>query len=160
MGTRRALKDYNRDELAVATKVYIPMREGPNGGGLSRKHIMPEIDNSPLASGKLARDWSETTKRTQTDKVMKMKYGATEDADKPIAERVAELAKKRGVPMSHIATAWILQKDPVAAPIIGATKPSHIEQAAAALPLTLTAEEAAYLEEPYVPHKVVGALSP
>jgi aryl-alcohol dehydrogenase-like predicted oxidoreductase len=254
----RALKDYDRSELVVATKVFIPMRKGPNGGGLSRKHIMGEIDSSlkrlgmdyvdlyiihrwdyktpieetmsalhdivkagkvryigasamyawqfqkalytseangwtrfismqnhwnllyreeeremiplcddakiactpysPLASGKLARKWSETTERSQTDKIMKMKYGATEDVDKPIVDRVAELSAKYGVPMSHISTAWLLQKKQVTAPIIGATKASHIEQAAAALSVTLTAEDAAYLEEPYVPHKVVGAL--
>ena len=254
----RALKEYNRDELVVATKVFIPMREGPNGSGLSRKHIMAEIDNSlkrldmdfvdlyiihrwdyntpieetmsalhdvvksgkaryigasamyawqfqkalytaekygftkfvsmqnhwnmiyreeeremvplckdagvactpysPLASGKLARSWSETTKRSQTDKIMGYKYGPTEDIDKPIVDRVAELAEKYNVPMSHISTAWILQKDTVAAPVVGATKISHIEDAVAALEVKLTEEDCKYLEELYLPHKVVGAI--
>ena len=254
----RALRGHNRDELVIATKVFIRMREGPNGAGLSRKHIMAEIDSSlkrlgmdyvdlyiihrwdygtpieetmsalndvvksgkaryigasamyawqfqkalytaekhgytkfvsmqnhwnllyreeeremvplcrdakiactpysPLASGKLARDWSITTARVRTDNVMKSKYGATENVDKPIADRVAELASRHGVPMSHISTAWLLHKDIVAAPIIGATKALHIEEAAAALKLKLTADEIAYLEEPYVPHKVVGAV--
>jgi len=115
---------------------------------------------SPLASGKLARDWSETTKRTQTDKIMRLKYGATEDVDKPIVERVAELASKHAVPMSHISTAWLLQKETVAAPVIGATKIHHIEDAVTALKVKLSEEECAYLEEPYMPHKVTGALPP
>ena len=256
----RALKDHKRDDLVVATKVFIPMRPGPNGGGLSRKHILAEIDNSlrrlgmdyvdlyiihrwdystpieetmaalhdvvkagkaryigasamfawqfqkalytsekygftkfvsmqnhwnliyreeeremvplckdakiactpysPLASGKLARAWAETTLRTQTDKVMVMKYGSSEDVDKPIVERVSELAEKHGVPMSHISAAWLLQKDTVASPVVGATKMSHIEDAVASLQVKLTKEECEYLEELYVPHKVTGALPP
>lgn len=253
----RALKDYNRDEIVVATKVFIRMRDGANGAGLSRKAIMSEIDHSlkrlgmdyvdlyiihrwdyntpieetmsalhdvvktgkaryigasamyawqfqkalytaekngwtrfvsmqnhynllyreeeremmplcksekiactpysPLASGRLARDWSESTKRYETDKIAIAKYGATADTDRPIAERVAELAERHGVLMAQIATAWILAKDTVAAPIIGATKAAHIEDAVAALSLKLTQEEICYLEEPYVPHKVMGA---
>ena len=255
----RALKDYNRDELVVATKVYIRMREGQNSAGLSRKHIMAEIDNSlrrlnmdyvdlyiihrwdydtpieetmcalndvvksgkaryigasamfawqfqkalntaekhgwtkfismqnhwnliyreeeremvplckdakiattpysPLASGKLARDWSIVTKRS-TDKIIEMKYGSSEDIDKPIIDRVSELAAKHGVPMPNIATAWLLQKETVAAPIIGATKVSHIEQAVAALLVKLTAEEVNYLEELYIPHRITGPITP
>ena len=254
----RALKEYKREDLVVATKVFIPMREGPNGGGLSRKNIMFEIDESlkrldmdyvdlyiihrwdyntpieetmsalndvikagksryigasamfawqfqkalyvaekhgwtefismqnhwnllyreeeremvplckdakiactpysPLASGKLARAWTETTERSRTDEIMKRKYGATEDVDKPIVDRVSELAEKHNVPMSHISTAWLLQKDTVATAIIGATKVSHIEQAVASLTVKLTAEDITYLEEPYVPHKVIGAI--
>ena len=254
----RALKDYNRDELVVATKVFIRMRDGANGAGLSRKHIMSEIDNSlkrlnmdyvdlyiihrwdyttpieetmsalhdvvksgkvryigasamfawqfqkalytsekngwtrfasmqnhwnliyreeeremvplckdakisctpysPLASGKLARAWSETTERSRTDKIMKMKYGTTEDIDKPIVDRVTALSEKYGVPMSQISTAWLLQKEPVAAPIIGATKLSHIEQAVEACSLKLSVDDVAYLEEPYRPHSVIGAI--
>jgi aryl-alcohol dehydrogenase-like predicted oxidoreductase len=71
-------------------------------------------------------------------------------------ERVAELAEKHGVPRVHIAIAWLLQKQPVTAPIIGATKISHLEDAAGGLAIKLTQEEVAYLEEPYVPHSIVG----
>ncbi|MFX0561162.1 aldo/keto reductase [Tepidibacillus infernus] len=256
----RALKDFaNRDEIVIATKVYFPMHEGPNGKGLSRKHIMSEIDKSlkrlgtdyvdlyqihrwdyntpieetmealhdvvkagkaryigasamyawqflkalhvaekngwtrfvsmqnhlnliyreeeremlplckeekigvipysPLASGKLTRDWSETTLRSETDQVQKSKYGATENTDRIVVERVAEIAKKHGVPRAQIALAWLLQKEPVTAPIIGATKISHLEDAVAALSVKLTTEEIAYLEEPYVPHPVVGPIN-
>ena len=86
----------------------------------------------------------------------KMKYDSTADADLPIIERVGELAEKHGVPRVHIALAWLLQKKPVSAPIIGATKLSHLEDAIGALAVKLTPEESAYLEEPYLPHKVVG----
>jgi len=256
----RALKDYaNRDEIVLATKVYFPMHKGPNGSGLSRKHIMSEIDKSlkrlgtdyidlyqihrwdyhtpieetmealhdlvkagkvryigasamyawqflkaihvadkngwsrfvsmqnhlnliyreeeremlplckeekiavipysPLASGRLTRDWSETTLRSETDDTQKSKYGATENTDRLVVERVAEIAEKHGVKRSQIALAWLLQIEPVAAPIIGATKVSHLEDSVGALPVKLTTEEVSYLEEPYVPHPVVGALN-
>ncbi|MGG2026490.1 aldo/keto reductase [Gottfriedia sp. S16(2024)] len=255
----RALKDYaNRDEIVLATKVYFPMHKGPNGSGLSRKHIMSEIDKSlkrlgtdyvdlyqihrwdyntpieetmealhdlvkagkvryigasamyawqflkalhvaekngwtkfvsmqnhlnliyreeeremlplckeekigvipysPLASGRLTRDWSNTTLRSETDETQKSKYGATENTDRLVVERVAEIAEKHGVTKSNIALAWLLQKEPVSAPIIGATKTSHLEDSVGALSVKLSTEEVAYLEEPYVPHPVVGAL--
>ncbi|MBT2604279.1 aldo/keto reductase [Bacillus sp. ISL-53] len=113
---------------------------------------------SPLASGRLTRDWSETTHRSETDQVQKMKYDATADTDRLIVDRVAELAEKHGVPRAHVALAWLLQKEPVTAPIVGSTKISHIEDAVAALSLSLSlsTEEVAYLEEPYVPHAIVG----
>ncbi|MBE5102231.1 aldo/keto reductase [Priestia aryabhattai] len=109
---------------------------------------------SPLASGRLVRDWSVTTKRTETDKIAVSKYGATIDVDRPIYERVAEMAEKKGLSKAQIALGWMLQK--ATAPIIGATKTSHIEDAVSALPVTLTDDEMEYLEEPYVPHKIVG----
>jgi aryl-alcohol dehydrogenase-like predicted oxidoreductase len=90
--------------------------------------------------------------------VFKHKYGATENIDKPIVDRAAELADKYGVPIPCISLAWLMQKETVAAPVIGATKLAHIEQAVEALSVKLTAEDVAYLEELYVPHKVVGAL--
>jgi aryl-alcohol dehydrogenase-like predicted oxidoreductase len=253
----RALKDYaKRDEIVIATKVHGQMYEGPNGGGLSRKTIMSEIDHSlnrlgtdyvdlyiahrwdyttpieetmealhdvvkagkaryigasamyawqfqkalytaekhgwtrfvsmqdhlnllyreeeremlplcreerigvtpysPLASGRLTRDWSETTKRSETDQIAKAKYDSSADADRLVVERVAEIAERQGVPRGHIALAWLLQKESVAAPIIGATKISHLEDAVAATDVTLTQEEVTYLEEPYVPHRIVG----
>lgn len=253
----RALKDYaKRDEIVIATKVHGQMCEGPNGGGLSRKAIMSEIDHSlkrlgtdyvdlyiahrwdyttpieetmeafhdivkagkaryigasamyawqfqkalytaekhgwtrfvsmqdhlnllyreeeremlplcreerigvtpysPLASGRLTRDWSETTKRSETDQIAKAKYDSSAEADRLVVERVAEIAERKGVPRGHIALAWLLQKEPVTAPIIGATKISHLEDAVAAIDVTLTQEEVAYLEELYAPHRIVG----
>jgi aryl-alcohol dehydrogenase-like predicted oxidoreductase len=255
----QALKDYaNRDEIVIATKVFGKMRESPNGGGLSRKAIMSEIDRSlkrlgtdyvdlyiihrwdyntpieetmealhdivktgkaryigasamyacqfqkalhvaekhgwtrfvsmqnhynliyreeeremmplcveekiaitpysPLASGRLARTASETTTRHETDSIAKNKYDATAEADQIVIERVAETAAKHEVPMAHIALAWMLQKAPVVAPIIGATKISHLESAVEALVVKLSPEEIAYLEEPYVPHPLVGLI--
>lgn len=254
----RALKDFaNRDEVVIATKIHGTMREGPNGGGLSRKAILSEIDHSltrlgtdyvdlyiihrwdygtpieetmealndvvragkaryigasamwawqfqkalyvaekhgwtrfvsmqdhlnliyreeeremlplcraegigvtpysPLASGRLTRDWTpESSLRAQTDQIARSKYDATADTDRQIVERVAELADKHGVPRAHIALAWLLQQPPVVAPIIGATKISHLEDAIGALAVKLAPEEVTYLEEPYVPHAVVG----
>jgi len=256
----RALKDFaKRDEIVLATKVHGTMHPGPNGGGLSRKAILSEIDKSltrletdyvdlyqihrwdyqtpieetmealhdvvkagkaryigasamyawqfqkalhvaethgwtrfvsmqnhlnliyreeeremmplcreekigvipysPLASGRLTRDWSpESTLRSATDQIAKLKYDATADTDRRIVERVAEQAEKHGAPRVHIALAWLLQKAPVTAPIVGATKISHLEDAVGALSVRLTQDEVAYLEEPYVPHRVVGAL--
>lgn len=116
------------------------------------------IPYSPLASGRLTRDWSESTHRSETDQVQKSKYDSTADTDRFIVERVAEIASKHGVPRVHIALAWLMQKQPVTAPIIGATKISHLEDAVAAMNLKLTAEEMAWLEEPYVPHPVVGLI--
>ncbi|WP_409290442.1 aldo/keto reductase [Peribacillus sp. SCS-37] len=111
---------------------------------------------SPLASGKLTRDWSETTQRSKTDFILKSKYDATADADRYVVERVASLAEKHRVPRIHIALAWLLQKEPVTSPILGATKSSHLEDAVGALSVKLTPEEMAFLEEPYVPHPIVG----
>jgi aryl-alcohol dehydrogenase-like predicted oxidoreductase len=256
----RALKEFNanRDEIVVATKVWGKLREGPNGGGLSRKAILSEIDHSlkrlgldyvdlyqihrwdystpieetmealndvvrsgkaryigasamyawqfqkalyvaekhgwtqfvsmqnhmnliyreeeremmplcreekigvipysPLASGRLTRDQAaEGTLRSETDQIQKMKYDATADTDQQIVKRVAEIAERHNVPRVHIALSWLLQKEPVTAPIVGATKVSHLEDAVGAFNIKLTSEEVAYLEEPYVPHRVVGA---
>lgn len=116
------------------------------------------IPYSPLASGRLTRDLSETTHRSLTDQAQKSKYDATANADRAIVERLASIAKERGVPRAQVALAWLLQKEPVTAPIIGATKISHLEDATVALSLKLTPEEMTLLEEPYIPHKVVGAL--
>jgi len=254
----RALKDFaKRDEVVIATKVHGKMFEGPNGGGLSRKAILSEIDKSlkrletdyvdlyiihrwdyetpidetlealndvvragkaryigasamwawqfqkalhvsdlhgwarfvsmqdhlnliyreeeremlplcrdqkigvtpysPLASGRLTRNWStESTLRSETDQIQKLKYEAAAESDRPIVERVAEIAEKYGVARTQIALAWLLQKEPVTAPIIGATKISHLEEAVGALSLKLTPEEVTSLEEPYLPHPIVG----
>lgn len=253
----RALRDFaRRDEVVIATKVFFPMRKGPNGGGLSRKAIMTEIDNSlrrlgtdyvdlyqihrwdygtpieetlealhdvvkagktryigassmyswqfaralytadsngwtrftsmqdhlnllyreeeremlplcaaegigvlpwsPLARGRLTRDWDQSSKRIETDEVGKDLYTAMADADRRIVERVAEVAARRGVPRAQVALAWVIQKPGVTAPIVGASKPHHLDDAVAALSLDLTPQEMAALEEPYAPHPVVG----
>lgn len=258
--TGRALKEFaNRDEIVLATKVWGKMREEPNGGGLSRKAILSEIDKSlkrletdyvdlyqihrwdyqtpieetmealhdvvkagkaryigasamyawqfqkalyvaekkgwtrfvsmqnhlnliyreeeremlplcreekiavipysPLASGRLTREsGSEGTLRTETDQIQKMKYDATADTDRQIVDRVGDVAAKHGATRVHIALAWLLQKQPIAAPIVGATSIAHLDNAIGALSVKLTPDEVEYLEQPYVPHKVVGAL--
>ena len=113
---------------------------------------------SPLAAGHLARPtWKSDTLRSRTDRVAMGKYDRTEEQDMAIVRRVHELAEKHGVKMSEIALAWQWAKG-VASPIVGATKPQYLDDAAAALTVKLTEEEAAYLEEPYVPHPVVGAV--
>lgn len=253
----RALKAFaNRDEIVIATKVHGRMRPGPNGGGLSRKAILTEIDHSlkrlgtdyvdlyqihrwdpttpieetmealhdvvkagkaryigassmyawqflkalhtaerhgwtrfvsmqnylnllyreeeremlplceaenigvipwsPLARGRLTRDWDEQSERSQSDLFGQRLYATTAEADRKVVERVAEVAAHRGVPRAQVALAWVLQKSPVTAPIVGATKPHHLEDAVAAASLRLTPEEIARLEEPYVPHPVLG----
>lgn len=112
---------------------------------------------SPLASGRLIRDWSETTRRSETDLIQKSKYDSTADVDRLIVERVASLAEKRGVPRTHIALAWLLQKASVVAPIVGATKIAQLEDSVDALSVKLSPEEISFLEELYVPHPIVGA---
>ena len=254
----RALKNFaSRDYVVIATKVHAKMSDDPNSGGLSRKAILSEIDNSlkrlgtdyvdlyqihrwdyetpieetmdalndvvrmgkaryigassmfawqfqkalhvsekhgwtrfvsmqnhlnliyreeeremlplcreekigvipwsPLASGRLTRDHSAgNTLRSETDQIQKMKYDAFAEADKQIVTRVAEIAEKYGVPRAQIALAWLLQKESVTAPIVGATKVSHLEDAVGALSVKLTSEDVTYLEEPYGPHRISG----
>jgi len=253
----RALRDFaRREEIVLATKVFFPMREGPNARGLSRKSIMTEIDASlgrlgtdyvdlyqihrwdnqtpieetlealhdviqagkaryigassmyawqfskaqyvarlngwtrfasmqnhynllyreeeremmplcaaegvgvvpwsPLARGRLTRDWGETTNRMEKDEFGKTLYTATEDADRKIVQQVSEIAAKRGVPRAQVALAWMVQHPFVTSPIVGASKLHHLDDAVAALTLNLTPEEISSLEEPYVPHPVVG----
>ncbi|MGK0603915.1 aldo/keto reductase [uncultured Enterococcus sp.] len=253
----KALKDFaTREEIVLATKVHQKMFDGPNGQGLSRKHIMAQIDQSlkrlqtdyvdlyiihrwdentpieetmealhdvvksgkaryigasamfayqfqqanhvaekngwtkfvsmqnhlnliyreeeremipycrlekialtpysPMASGRLLRDRSQVTKRSTTDTAQKAKYDETAEKDQVIIDRVAELAEKYETNRVNIALGWVLQKNPVAAPIIGATKMKHIETAVGAVDFKLSEEDVRYLEEPYVPHRVVG----
>ena len=255
-----ALKKFTkRDDVVLATKVHGRMTDGPNGGGLSRKAIFAEVDNSlrrlqtdyidlyqihrwdygtpieetlealndivragkvryigasamyawqfqkalfisekhgwakfvsmqnhlnliyreeeremlplcadagigvipysPMASGKLTRAWSEdSSARASTDQILQMKYGASADIDAPILARVGDVSERLGIPRSHVALAWLLQKPQVAAPIVGPTTIAHIDDAIGAIDVTLPAEDIKYLEELYVPHKVVGAL--
>jgi aryl-alcohol dehydrogenase-like predicted oxidoreductase len=123
---------------------------------LCREEGIGVIPWSPLARGRLTRDWDETTNRSQTDTFGRTLYADTAEADRKVVEAVAAVAAKRGLPRAQIALAWVLQTSPVAAPIVGATKPHHLDDAVAALAVTLTADEIAALEAPYVPHAVTG----
>ncbi len=112
---------------------------------------------SPLARGRLARPWNaEATKRSESDGYAKNLYAKTAAADKGVVERLAQVADARAVPMAQVALAWLLSKPAITAPIVGATKLHHLEDAVAAVALKLTAEEIKSLEEPYVPHPVLG----
>jgi len=254
----RAIRDFaRREEVVIATKVHSPMRDEPNGKGLSRKAIMTEIDNSlrrlgmdyvdlyqthrwdydtpieetlealhdvvkagkaryigassmyawqfgkalhladqhgwtrfismqphynllyreeeremlklcaaeqvgvipwsPLARGRLTRPWNaESTKRLETDQFGKTVYGKTAEVDRVIIERVTALAKQRGLPLAQIALAWLLHQPVVTAPIVGATKLQQLDDAIAAIDVTLSADEIKHLEEAYSPHPVAG----
>ncbi len=113
---------------------------------------------SPLAAGRLCRkEWHTDTKRSMTDKVAVSKYDGTESEDRKIVLRVAEIAEKYGKTMTQISLAWQFAKG-VSSPIIGATKAKYFDDAAGSFDVKLTAEDIAYLEEPYVPHRIVGAL--
>ena len=253
----RALAEFGRrDEVVIATKVFAPMRPGPNGGGLSRKAIMTAIDDSlrrlgtdhvdlyqihrldgrtpleetlealhdvvkagkarylgassmyawqfakclytadlhgwtrftsmqdhynliyreeeremlplcadqgigvipwsPLARGRLTRDWDEVTERSASDGYGRHLYKRSADADRAVVEAVARVADQRGVPRAQVALSWVAGRPGVTAPIIGATKPHHLDDAVAALDLQLTPEEIVVLEQSYVPHDVSG----
>jgi aryl-alcohol dehydrogenase-like predicted oxidoreductase len=251
-------KLFRRDDVVVATKVYMAMSDGENDRGLSRKHILASIDNSlrrlgmdyvdlyqihrwdprtpieetmaalhdvvragkarylgassmyawqfakaqhaaerhgwtrfvsmqnhynllyreeeremipqcldqgvgvipwsPLARGFLAgtrtRDGKRQTRRSETDPLQDEWYGSTEDFD--VVDRLAEVAGERGVPQAQVALAWLLHKPGVTAPIVGATKLGHVEDALSASELALSPDEIARLEEPYLPHPVLG----
>src|SRR5215211_2515614 len=108
---------------------------------------------SPLARGKLTRDWDTTTSRTETDEFGKTLY---RDTDAQIVEAVDEVAKRRGVSRAQIALAWVAHQSEVTSPIVGATKPHHLDDAVAAIELELTDDEVAELEAPYEPHEVAG----
>ena len=124
---------------------------------LCREEHIAMTPYSSLASGRLSRHPGETTKRLKEDSYAHLKYDAAAAEDQKIIDRVAELADRRGVSMTEISLAWLLSK--VTAPVVGATKPSHMEGAAKAVELELSPEETAYLEEPYVPHKLVGVMA-
>ncbi|MEX3964861.1 aldo/keto reductase [Paraburkholderia sp. EG286B] len=109
---------------------------------------------SPLARGRLTRDWNESSEREATDKFGKTLYGA--DADKAIIDAVATIARAHDVPRAQVALAWLLHKLAITSPIIGASKPQHLEDAVAALSLKLSDEEIKTLEAPYLPHVIAG----
>jgi 1-deoxyxylulose-5-phosphate synthase len=245
-----------RDEVVIATKVFGRVRPGANGGGLSRKAIMSEIDHSlrrlgtdyvdlyqihrwddrtpieetlealhdvvkagkaryigassmyawqfakalytadrhgwtrfvsmqnhynllyreeeremlplcadqgigvvpwsPLARGRLTRDWNAVTERSESDEFGKYLYDETAESDRLTAERVATVADERHVSRAQVALAWLLAQSTVTAPIIGATKPHHLDDAVAAIDVELSPSEQAFLEDPYLPHGVAG----
>jgi aryl-alcohol dehydrogenase-like predicted oxidoreductase len=112
---------------------------------------------SPLARGRLARPWqTESTKRYQTDQFGKSLYSRTEENDHAVVDRSGKISEQRGASRAQVALAWMLSKPAITSPIVGATKPHHLSDAAAALSLRLTPEEIASLEEPYAPHPVLG----
>jgi aryl-alcohol dehydrogenase-like predicted oxidoreductase len=110
---------------------------------------------SPMARGRLTRDWDETTERSTTDEFGKTLYG-DETSDRLIVEAVASIAAARGVPRAQIALAWVSHNPVVSAPIVGASRSGHIEDAVASLDIELTPDEVAALEKPYTPHAVIG----
>ena len=112
---------------------------------------------SALAGGRLSKHPGETSKRLQEDDYARLKYDSTAEQDEIIIRRVAKLADRRGVTMTEISLAWLLTK--VTAPVVGATKRHHVEGAASAVDLTLTEEEISWLEEAYVPHRLVGVMA-
>jgi aryl-alcohol dehydrogenase-like predicted oxidoreductase len=125
--------------------------------GLCEAEGIGVIPWSPLARGRLTRAWqSEVTNRSETDQFSKAIFSKTDEADRKVVDRVGELAERRGIPRATLALAWMLSKPVVTAPIVGATKPNHLNDAVAALAVKLSAEEIAALEELYVPHPVVG----
>ncbi|MBQ9470828.1 MAG: aldo/keto reductase [Bacteroidales bacterium] len=125
---------------------------------ICEQYGVARIPYSPLASGHLSRkEWNSGSLRSNTDRTMRSKYDHAQTDDLPIVERVAELAERLGVSMTEVALAWLLKRG-VAAPIVGATKAQHLDTAVAAIDLALSDTDAAWLEEPYRPHAVVGAL--
>jgi len=126
--------------------------------GLCADQGIGVIPWSPLARGYLTRPWTNepATERAGTDEFGKTLYKRTEEADKLIVERVGKIAEQRGVPMAQVALAWMLSKPVVTSPIIGATKPRHLEDAVNALKVKLSPEEIKSLEQPYIPHPVSG----
>lgn len=111
---------------------------------------------SPLARGRLTRDWEQTSERQDKDVFGSTLYNATEDADRAIVAAVKKVADARGVPRAQVALAWVAQRRGITAPIVGASKPHHLDDAVAAIDLKLTDEEMEALEEAYIPHPIAG----
>lgn len=123
---------------------------------LCRQEGIGVIPWSPLARGRLTRDWDEQTARSETDEFGKKLYAQTEEADRAVVEAVRDVAAERGVARAQVALAWALAKPGITAPIIGATKPQHLADAVAAVDLELTEGEIERLEAPYLPHAIAG----
>jgi aryl-alcohol dehydrogenase-like predicted oxidoreductase len=111
---------------------------------------------SPQARGRLTRDWDYTSVRTETDEAFGRLFAKTEDADRKVVDRVAQVAAARGIPRAQVALAWLLAKPVITAPIVGATRLQHLDDALASVNVKLSVDEITTLEEPYVPHAVVG----
>jgi aryl-alcohol dehydrogenase-like predicted oxidoreductase len=111
---------------------------------------------SPQARGRLTRDWDYTSIRTETDDAHQRLFGKSAEADRKVVDRVAEIAAARGIPRAQVALAWLQAKPVITAPIVGATKLHHLDDALASVNVKLSADEVAFLEAPYVPHAVVG----
>lgn len=127
------LKEFTqRDEVVLATKVFFP------------------------PAGRLARPVGESSHRNETDTTSKMLYAATEEADNRVIGAVEQIAAARGVPMAQIGLAWVMNKQAVSAPIVGASKTRQLDDAIAALEIKLAEDEIAALEKEYVPHAVTG----
>jgi aryl-alcohol dehydrogenase-like predicted oxidoreductase len=124
--------------------------------GLCQAEGIGVVPWSPLARGLLTRPWQATTNRLATDEVGKKLYSKTASDDRAVIDRVGEIAETRGIPRAQVALAWVLSKPVVTAPIVGATKRQHLEDAVSALWVNLTADEITKLEEAYVPHPVAG----
>jgi aryl-alcohol dehydrogenase-like predicted oxidoreductase len=163
---RLVAKFLSRDEAVIATKVHGQMTPGPNGRGLSRKHILAAIDASLRRLGMDHVDlyqihrWDPHTPIEETmealhDVVRAGKlYGRSEDFD--VIDRLDEVAAERFDTPAQVALAWLLHKPAITAPIVGATRLEHLEEAIAAANLSLSSEEVERLEEPYVTHPVLG----
>lgn len=125
---------------------------------LCKEENVSLIPYSPLAAGHLARKtWDSDSIRSQSDDVAKRRYGAFEESDKLIVERAGEIADKKGIKLSEVALAWLYTKG-ITAPIVGASKTKYIDDALAAMNVSLTSEEIAYIEELYVPHPLKGPI--
>jgi 1-deoxyxylulose-5-phosphate synthase len=125
---------------------------------LCRAEGIGVIPWSPLGRGRLTRDWREKSYREETDEAGRKFYAPVAEADRAVQDAVGQVAAARGVPRAQVALAWLLQQPGITAPIIGASRDGHLEDAAAALALRLTPEECTALEAPYVPHPVAGPL--
>lgn len=123
---------------------------------LCRAEGVGVIPWSPLARGRLTREWDAETARTETDEFGKTLYNDFPDSDRQVIDAVGKIASTRGVPRAQVAMAWLLQKNGVTSPIIGASKVEHLTDAVAALSLKLADDEIKALEAPYVPHRVSG----
>ncbi len=106
--------------------------------------------------GRLTRDWDVSSSRMETDEVGKRLYAVAEAADRQVVERVAQIASQRGISRAQVALAWLAHKLGITAPIVGASKPHHLDDAVAALSVALSEQEIGQLEQPYQPHPVLG----